>query len=268
MTKRTVPSTWWNVRSKTLAYQHAYDSLASEIKEIIQSRERPVVVVDVACGTGEIIRRVYRSGRIIFGTDIDLPMLSKASANLGKYHIPSRLVTKAPKKSDTAWRKILRGRKVVLLADDCLSSKLPPKSFDIAINTFVGFPPELLRKRERGKRNIAVAQDRAEMLLRAQKDLDREVHKILKEGGIFIRTIYYRKHRSKKAIEIARRMNSLYFSWLRRHFSIIKIEFVPSELIGMDANTVRDAGFWSWHYRTGDFGYKILFLKKRIKSLS
>jgi SAM-dependent methyltransferase len=105
-------------------YQTAYDVIAKQLKS-----EKYESVVDIGCGSGELMRRVYRMARprLLMGTDISEEMLCIAQRNLQSYGIECAA-------GDPAQVEEKEG--VFLVNDDVRSSGLPYSAFDVAIISF------------------------------------------------------------------------------------------------------------------------------------
>ncbi len=142
---------WWKERTRTHAYQEAYDRIASEI-----DADKTDFLVDIGCGTGEIIRRI--ESRRIVGTDNDLRMLFAASKHLRDYRIASEIVT-TPLSRDALVEKLGK-RKVILCLDNCLDTKLPRNLFNIAINSFSAYDEQTILTRSNGRKSRLGAEDK------------------------------------------------------------------------------------------------------------
>lgn len=248
LSRTNYPVSWWAGRSESSAYQHAYD----RVVETIDLRERDFLV-DVECGTGEIIRRLGR-GRLV-GTDYNLNILLKASQNLRKHGIRSKILTE-PVSKPTLTEK-LRDHKVLLLLDNCLQTNLPVSFFDVAVNTFPDFSVASLNGIEPMRRNLS-NHEKCNIAIFAEEQKDIQIHRSLKQDGRYIRTMYYAKRHGRKASMNAKRLRQKMFRSIRRRFLILSSTIVHSDLIGQDANL----GGTSNYYRTGDLGYRILLLRK------
>ncbi|MFH1181880.1 MAG: class I SAM-dependent methyltransferase [Candidatus Woesearchaeota archaeon] len=97
---------WWMERSLFPEYQLAYD-------EILKYIPKCNYLLDIGCGTGELLKRVSKSqkARYITGLDISKELLAKAAENL-------------------------RCCKVNLVYDNILDTKLPKEAFDCVTFTF------------------------------------------------------------------------------------------------------------------------------------
>lgn len=256
------PSALWEGLTKKPERQVAYDRIADEV---IQSVKFPLQcnLLDVACGTGEIIVRLHGKLGSVAGTDIDPEMLARARDNLRAHNITAQLFTNQT--PNFSYRKNTERGRVALILDNCLSTKLPAHSFDIAVRLFGGFSRSSILEHEKmlGNESPKTIPDMIQAFVRAEQKSDRQVSKLLKEGGTYLKTIYYRRHRSRLAIETAKRVQTMRLRSLRHQFSIMKNEVVPSDSIGKDAFLISDAGYWASHYVEGDFGYRILTLKKK-----
>ncbi len=119
----------WNVRSSSHEYQKAYDDITRNLPT-----NPNLLYLDVACGKGEILKRIQRKFkyRSLLGTDNSLEMLQTAQENLRTYGSKVKIVTSLPK---------LDNHSTTLFLDDLLESKVPDESADVTIFTF----PELGR---------------------------------------------------------------------------------------------------------------------------
>lgn len=133
-------SQWWIARSQSPAYQQAYDRIVGRMRLSNQS-----VIIDSGCGTGEILKRLYKKmglgdrdqsseQPLLIGTEVTSEMLECAMNNLQSAGIEARIVENA----DT----ITQHRGVVLVNDDISDSQLPPDIADFTLLTF----PELIMK--------------------------------------------------------------------------------------------------------------------------
>ena len=80
---------WWLERSRSIEYQRAYDAIVRNILKVEGG-----IYVDVACGSGECIKRLAQGGnhRLIVGTDASSEMLEAAQANLASAGIESSVL--------------------------------------------------------------------------------------------------------------------------------------------------------------------------------
>ncbi len=123
---------WWTARSSSIGYQKAYDNIVSYL-----SIDPQFVYIDVACGKGEILKRLYEKGQYgaLVGTDGSCPMLEAAQDNLKDYDFQIKDVT--------SLEGVNRGSRILVL-DNLLECKVQNGLADVTIFTF----PEL-----RGERN-------------------------------------------------------------------------------------------------------------------
>jgi SAM-dependent methyltransferase len=138
---------WWMARSLFPEYQVAYD-------EILKYIPKCNYLLDVGCGTGELLKRVAKAERAhyITGMDISKELIAKAQENL-------------------------RGVKVNFVYDNILDTKLPKEAFDCVTFTFPAIvaPKSLLTD--------ASPEEVTRMLL--YKTLA-NIASLIKKGGIFV----------------------------------------------------------------------------------
>jgi len=210
----------WIRRSKIAAYQEAYDRIAREIELEPQN-----TVVDIACGTGEVIRRVG-SARIV-GTDSSPRMLTVAKQKLGRYGIRAEIITHAISKRYLSHR--LSEGKVILYLDNCLKSTLPKSFFDVAVSTFAGFSEDSVDE-FLGEKFSELKSIKSKWLAakRAEVQRDHEIYKILKNDGRLIKAVY----------QPSPRVNNRKFRALvplKSQFEVVRTAFIPSARIASDA---------------------------------
>jgi cyclopropane fatty-acyl-phospholipid synthase-like methyltransferase len=81
---------WWIKRSATECYQRVYERVVATSHLTPDS-----IVVDLGCGSGELIKRLYtKKPKILVGTDNSLQMLHIAWGNLLKHDIEVNLLIK------------------------------------------------------------------------------------------------------------------------------------------------------------------------------
>jgi len=138
---------WWMARSLFPEYQVAYD-------EILKYIPKCNYLLDVGCGTGELLKRVAKAGRAHYltGLDISKELIAKAQENL-------------------------KGVKVNFVYDNILDTKLPKEAFDCITFTFPAIvaPKSLLTD--------ASPEEVTRMLL--YKTLA-NISSLIKKGGIFV----------------------------------------------------------------------------------
>lgn len=115
---------WWLERSKSPEYQSAYGVIAKHVR-----RERPEVVLDIGCGPGEMMMRLYEGTRLLVGTDATPEMLDIAYENLRSAGVSPRMGKDASGISpeDTG---------VVLVKDNVIQSEMPDGFFDAVLLAF------------------------------------------------------------------------------------------------------------------------------------
>lgn len=118
----------WERRTFSPEYQRAYDQI---VAEIARKGVRGSVLVEFACGLGEMLKRVHqaRTYRTLIGTDSSLDMLAKARANLQTSGIETRMCTDA---SELDYER----PGVQLVIDDIRKSQLPSSVADLVVFTF------------------------------------------------------------------------------------------------------------------------------------
>ncbi len=97
------------------------------------------------------------------------------------------------------------------------------------------------------------------LVVKAERKKDEQIRDLLRTGGIYVKALYYRRHRSRKAIIEARKIRRTLFSSLRRNFVILNNMVIHSDSIGADANVTPER---SMFYREGDLGYRLLAMRK------
>ncbi|MDO8509261.1 MAG: class I SAM-dependent methyltransferase [Nanoarchaeota archaeon] len=116
---------YWKERSLSSEYQEAYDNI---IKNIPESGS---TLLDVGCGTGEILKRVWKEldYGLLIGCDATYEMLKGAMEKLKSENIPARIERK--------WDlKLLNSKEVVLLLEDVSDMQIPKQIADTALFTF------------------------------------------------------------------------------------------------------------------------------------
>ena len=115
---------WWLGRSSTEGHRQAYDLIAEYIPKATGS-----VLVDMACGPGEMLKRTAAKGyALVIGSDASLAMLEAARQNLSRASIEARI--------ESDFSRIIAHQGAVLVRDDALESKLPSEVADVVLLTF------------------------------------------------------------------------------------------------------------------------------------
>ncbi len=117
---------WWSELTKLQGHQTTYNNIANSIS----GKWR--IFLDVGCGTGEILKRVYQQhpNKIYIGIDSSEKMIELAAENLHQEKIPFQIKIKLKKISAS-----LEG-KVLLVKDDITCSKIPSNFSDITLFSF------------------------------------------------------------------------------------------------------------------------------------
>jgi SAM-dependent methyltransferase len=116
---------WWRNKSNSKEHQKAYDNIINSLDSSGK------ILLDVGCGTGELLKRAYikNRGGIYVGTDSSLDMIKIAKDNLRYSGIPINTIF------DTIGQSSLEG-KVTLILDDLTNSKLSDSFSDVVFLTF------------------------------------------------------------------------------------------------------------------------------------
>ena len=118
---------WWLGRSRSPEYQAAYKRIASYVPTDAR------VVIDVACGPGYILKRLYDANpnRLLIGMDASETMLAEAQGRFaGNCLVPKIIMPDQLDPKETG---------VVLVKDTLIDTQLPSELFDVTLFTF----PEL-----------------------------------------------------------------------------------------------------------------------------
>ncbi|MBN2454608.1 methyltransferase domain-containing protein [Candidatus Woesearchaeota archaeon] len=188
---------WWAGRSSSEEYQKAYD-------EIIKFIPPCNSLLDVGCGTGELLKRVWLSKKAknLFGVDISKELLSAATSNL-------------------------KGIPVSLMHGDILEARIP-QSFDCLTFTFPAIvaPRSLLAE-------ASVVEVSSMLLYRTLHNCGA----LLKKGGIFVQAEF--DAYDEKPEESARK---LYSAVCREHgLSLQKLKFYENRKITADVDLRKEA---------------------------
>lgn len=120
---------WWLERSSSPEYQEAYDIIASSV---------PVspgdVFLDVACGSGEILRRMCGKARKLVGSDATKRMLEEAAQSLCRSGMPVEIFDRPMTRAE--WEEEARKDRAALYLDNILNTTLPEGFFDAGSFTF------------------------------------------------------------------------------------------------------------------------------------
>lgn len=241
--KYTPDPDWWARRASSPEYQNAYDNISSKIKFSPDD-----VMIDVACGTGEIIRRMPLHAKII-GTDNNTIMLNKALENLKSYEIPVKVYTEPI--SPERWDEELKESRVTLIKDDMYKSSLPSSICDIAVHTF----PEYITQE---KLSALSEIDRTKSVSKMADTRDKEIHRLLKPNGIYYSAVYDALARRKDYFKAQRK--HLRKSDIRGLFKLASAELVRDEKIAEDGFSEKPKGLG----RNPSYGYGIIKLRKTI----
>ena len=115
---------WWAGRSRSPEYQTAYGVIAKYVY-----RERPQVVLDVGCGPGEMMKRLYEGTRLLVGTDATPEILDMAYENLKSAGASPRMGNASEIRMEYSG--------AVLVRDDILNSCMPDNFSDVSVMTFL-----------------------------------------------------------------------------------------------------------------------------------
>lgn len=242
MSRRYMPNAdWWIGRSQSKEYQKAYDEIVNRIKFSPED-----VLLDVACGTGEIIRRIPLDGKIL-GTDNNLTMLKKAAENLKKNKIPVKVYTELL--SPQEWNEEVKEKRVTLIKDNMYQSNLPNSLCDIAVHTF----PEYISNEDIRFLNEINWHNATSKMGDVR---DREIHRILKPNGTFYTTYYDVLPRGKKPLKLNKQY--LRRSGVKNLYKIVSAEHIKDEEIARDGFSEKPKGL----KRNPSYGYGIVKLRK------
>jgi len=143
---------WWVERTKLKGHQEAYDHIADSIGG-------GKIILDIGCGTGEVLARAYKAnnGRTYVGTDATEEMIAIAKDNFEMGGIPFEV------------RDSLRysglERKTYLIKDDIAKSRIPDEFSDLTIYSFAETFSDNPSKKENDKMRLAFFREFWGMLL-------------------------------------------------------------------------------------------------------
>lgn len=116
---------WWTSRSLSREYQGAYNNISTYVPK------EGKIFLEVACGPGEILKRVWKLGNydLVIGSDASMEMLETAQARLQAAELEAAIETDATKINQ-------RRKGIVLVLDDLLESKFPDSFVDTVLFAF------------------------------------------------------------------------------------------------------------------------------------
>lgn len=124
------PVDWWLKQGRVEGQQKAYDIIASSMP--IRKQD---VFLEVCCGPGEILKRVFGRVRKLVGADYSEEMLEVAEKNLRSAGISVEVFDNPVTRK--IWVEELRRDRAVLVKDDIVDTALPEDYFT---NVAVVFP--------------------------------------------------------------------------------------------------------------------------------
>jgi SAM-dependent methyltransferase len=127
---------WWIRRSQSDEYQEAYDRI---IRFANRDLRKAKTAVDVGCGPGELLRRLYTKVKSLVGTDMDLDMLKYARRNLTRRGIKVTMIPEVRERVGIK-KSMIPEDGVLLVRDNILTTELPTGHFDHVLSSF----PDLL----------------------------------------------------------------------------------------------------------------------------
>lgn len=181
---------WWIRRSSSPEYQEAYDRIAGMTPVLTDQ-----IILDVGCGNGEMIRRLYGRARKLVGSDISQGMLEVAAQNLTSNGVATEVFDRPLRRDE--WVDEIKRDRVALYLDDIVNTTLPEEFFDLVELVFPDLrtnkPTDRMVQRlvSRIKRNPAYLENLEEvkdqelMLEAVRKGL-----KLVKQNGVFTLVIY------------------------------------------------------------------------------